>query len=98
MFRIPPPEIAMRLAEEHRHDLLRSAGKQSSPRPRDLSPLSGLRSTWARLHELARCHYADRTGFWAAFKGTWSRLRRVLAVGLHIRTHHKKGEQNYVPT
>ena len=28
MFRIPPPAIAMRLAEEHRHDLLKAAGKQ----------------------------------------------------------------------
>ena len=48
MLRIPPPDIAMRLADEHRHDLLAAAGKQ--PATSDgLRPLSNVAALVAGL-------------------------------------------------
>jgi hypothetical protein len=44
MFRTPPPAIAMRLVEEHRHDLLKAAGKRPAAGLSGLSPRRRLRS------------------------------------------------------
>jgi hypothetical protein len=70
MIRIPPPTIAMRLAEEHRHDLLKSAGKQPMAGSGGLSPLLCHRAVWARLGQLARWRHADRISSSTASKTT----------------------------
>jgi hypothetical protein len=63
MFRAPPPEIAMRLAEEHRHDLLASAGK----RPRDGAIRLGFPSFFhtaeVHLSQLLRWRHAAGADF-----------------------------------
>ncbi len=70
MIRTPPPAIAMRLAEEHRHDLLKSAGKQPTADSIGLSPLLCRHAVWARLGQLARWRHAARISSWTAFKTT----------------------------
>ena len=44
----------MRVAEEHRHDLMASGGKRPTDGPSSLSPLSFLHVVRARLGQLAR--------------------------------------------
>jgi len=52
--RNPPPAIAMRLAQEHRHDLLKAAGKQpAGSRPPGHSPFWGFRALAAGLAKFA---------------------------------------------
>ncbi|MGA3220769.1 MAG: hypothetical protein ABSE77_17105 [Acidimicrobiales bacterium] len=54
MFRIPPPAIAMRLVEEHRHDLEKAAGERLAGGPSGFSPRRRLRSFGEILAKFAR--------------------------------------------
>ena len=52
--RTPPPAVAMRLAQEHRHDLLKAAEKQpAGSRTPGLSPVWGFRALSAGLAKFA---------------------------------------------
>jgi hypothetical protein len=66
MFQAPPPEIAMRLAEEHRHDLMLSAGKRPGDGANGHNPRSFLCVIGARLGQVVRCLHAARAKSWIA--------------------------------
>ena len=53
MFRTPPPEIAMVLAENHRRNLMASARKRSTGGTGDPNPRSFLSVVVASLGQLA---------------------------------------------
>ncbi len=60
MFRIPPPAIAMPLAEQRRHDLLVAARKQPSERLSRPGFLSLVSSISTGIRRLASGHHARR--------------------------------------
>ena len=54
MFRPPPPDIAMRLADQHRNDLMASAAKRPTDAVSVPRRFSSLHSLAARLGQLVR--------------------------------------------
>ena len=68
MFRTPPPEMAMALAENHRRDLMASARKGSTGGTGDPNPRSFLCVVVAGLVQLIRCLEATLAQFQTASK------------------------------
>jgi hypothetical protein len=75
MFRIPPPAIAMPLAEQRRHDLLVAARKQPTERLSRPGFLSHVCSIWTGICWLASGHHARRVNLSAARKATRPELK-----------------------
>ena len=68
MFRTPPPELAMTLAEDRRHNLMESAGKRPTGGTDDRNRSSFLYVVVSSLGQLVRCLEATLAKFQTASK------------------------------
>lgn len=90
MFGMPPPAIALRLAEEHRYDLLKSAGKQPETGAGAVSPHLGRPAILARLHQFVRRPGGRSTSSWTASTIT-QLLPKGSSQGRRVRPSRRRG-------